>query len=273
VDREPPRLTPRRETAERIEEQPKMTLVLNEIHGMGPTRQPLMIAAADRRISNQDGSYNSSRRKVFRVPRIAGAVSYFGLAEFPQGGRQTFLSDWLQSFVRRSQAAAIADLAQDLWQALNAVVPGRLLLTQPSGLHLCGFDADGRPDFWFISNIGGMQGFEYTDLQDTYLQPASHFLGRDAGGFGLDLATGRAPVGRLQIYRNGDFRVHAIVSEALDRAFSTFREFPDFGVPNTPAEYGAYVRFKFEVIAYIYKKWARRQIVARPIDVIVLEAV
>jgi hypothetical protein len=249
-----------------------MTLVLNEIHGMGSARQPLMIAAADRRVSNQDGSYHSSRRKLFRVPRLAGALSYFGLAAFPQGRSQTFLSDWLPNFIQHSRPPSLADFAQELQNSLNAVVPSRLLSAQPSGLHLCGFDSGGRPDFWFISNIGGMNGFQYIDLRDSYLQPSSHFLGRDATEFGLDLTTGRAQIGRVQIYRNGDFRVHAVASEALDAALSALRGFPDFRLPNTPAEYGAYVQFKFEVIAYVYKKLARRQIVARPIDVFVLEA-
>jgi hypothetical protein len=249
-----------------------MTLILNEIHGMGPNQQPLMIAAADRRISNPNGSYHSSRRKVFRVARLFGAVSYFGLAAFPQGTRSTFLSDWLPAFIQRSRATSIADFAQELRDSLSAAVPRSLLVTQHSGLHVCGFDDDRRPDFWFISNIGGMNGFQYTDLRDSYFQPASHFLGRDAAAFGLDLTSGRAPIGRVQIYRNGDLRVHAIASEALDAALSALRGFPDFRLPTTPAEYGAYVQFKFEVIAYVYKKWARRQIVARPIDVFVLEA-
>src|SRR6187549_1694618 len=177
-----------------------MTLILNEIHGLGPNRQPLVIAAADRRISNQDGSYHSSRRKVFPIPRVAGAVSYFGLAAFPHRGRQIFLSDWLPDFIRRSQATSVTEFAGELHVRLNDVVPGHVLLARPSGLHLCGFDTDGRPDFWFISNIGGMQGFEYTDLRDAYSEPASNFLGRDAVSFGLDLATGRAPMGRVQIY-------------------------------------------------------------------------
>jgi len=239
---------------------------------MGPTRQPLMIAAADRRISRPDGSYHSTRRKVFPVPRISGAVSYFGLAAFSQGARQTFLSDWLPDFIQRSRVTAVETFAQELHQSLGAVVSGRLLRTQPSGLHVCGFDAEGRPDFWFISNIGAMQGFEYTDLRSAYFDPASHFRGGDTAEFGLDLATGRAPAGNVQIFRNGDVRVHTIASEALDTALSALRQFPDFRLPRTSAEYGAYVRFKFEVISYIYKKWARRQIVARPIDVLVLEA-
>jgi hypothetical protein len=249
-----------------------MTLILNEIHGMGPNRQPLMIAAADRRISNQDGSYHSSRRKVFRVSKLFGAISSFGLATFPQGSRSTFLSDWLPAFIQGSAAVTIAGFAQELRDRLNVVVPRRVLLNQPSGFHLCGLDEEGRPDFWFISNIGAMNGFHYSDLRGSYLQATSHFLGRDAIEFGLDLATGRAPIGRVKIYRNGDFRVHAIASEALDSVLSALRDFPDFRLPSTPAEYGAYVQFKFQVIAYIYKRWARRQIVARPIDILVLEA-
>lgn len=78
--------------------------------------------------------------------------------------------------------------------------------------------------------------------------------------------------GRVQIYRNGDVCVHAVASEALDTALSALRGFSDFRLPNTPADYGEYVQFKFEIIAYVYKKWARRQIVAHPIDVFVLEA-
>lgn len=76
-----------------------------------------------------------------------------------------------------------------------------------------------------------MRGFEYTDLRGVYLDPESHFLGRDADGFGLDLATGRAPTGRVQLYRNGNFRVHAIASEALDQALTTLGQFPDFRLP------------------------------------------
>ena len=249
-----------------------MTLVLNEIHGMGPSRQPFMIAAADRRISKPDGSYHSTRRKVFEVPRIAGAVSYFGLAAFSQRGKQVFLSDWLPDFIQDSRAVSIATFAQDLQQSLNSLVPGHILRTQPSGLHVCGFDAQGRPDFWYITNIGRMQGFEYTDLRSSYFQASSHFLGGDTTRFGLDPATGRAPMGHVQIFRNGDIRVHAIASEALDNALGALQQFPDFKVPRTLAEYGAYVRFKFEVIAYVYKRWAQQQIIARPIDVLVLEA-
>lgn len=249
-----------------------MTLILNEIYGRGSDRPPLMVAAADRRVTNPDGSYNSSRRKLFPVARIAGAVSYFGIAAFTQGTTQVFLSDWLPRFIRNSQTNTISDFAEELRAGLNSVVSPALLRIQPSGFHVCGFDLYGRPDFWFVSNVGAMQGFAYTDLRSSYLEPASHFLGRDAMALGFDVETGRGPEGRVQIYRNGDVRVHAVASEAIDTALSALGQFPDFRLPRTPIEYESYVRFKFEVISYIYKNWARRQIVARPIDALVLEA-
>ena len=58
--------------------------------------------------------------------------------------------------------------------------------------------------------------------------------------------------------------------ELLDVIFAQLLQFPDFKRPRTLHEYGEYVKFKFEVIAYLYKKWAKKTIIARPIDVLVL---
>jgi hypothetical protein len=248
-----------------------MTLVLNEIHGRGSILPPLIVAAGDRRISKPDGTYHSTRRKVFKVPRIAGAVSYFGLACFARHGREVYLSDWLPAFVARTSSATPETFSQQLFLELSRLINRRLLECCPSGFHICGFDEDGRPDFWFMSNIGDMTGFDYVDLRPSYFDPASHFLGRDAPNLGTDPKTGRVPVGKVQIYRNGDIRAHALVSEAIDRALTSLGRFPDFKLPKTSAEYGEYVRFKLEVIGYIYKKWARAQVIARPIDVFVCE--
>ena len=50
--------------------------------------------------------------------------------------------------------------------------------------------------------------------------------------------------------------------------FRRLAQFPeDFRMPETLFDYREYVRFKFEFIAYIYKKWARQQIIGRPFDV------
>ncbi len=45
---------------------------------------------------------------------------------------------------------------------------------------------------------------------------------------------------------------------------------PDFNRPKTIEEYADYVRFKFEFISYIYKNWAQKKIISKPIDIIIL---
>ena len=116
-----------------------------------------------------------------------------------------------------------------------------------------------------------MKGFTYT-CQDHYAEPCSHFLERDAKvTFGWDGSNlGSAKSGIMQIYRNGDFCMHVVAWKKLDSIFKEMQNFPNFNRPRNPKQYGDYVKFKFEVIAYIYKKWAKREIIARPIDVFVL---
>src|SRR4030095_370447 len=166
-----------------------MSLVLNEIHGRGDGLAPFIVAAADRRISNPDGTYHSTRRKLFAVPKIAGAVSYFGLAAFSQRGRLVFLSDWLPTFIRRTPETTPGGFAQALFQELGGLMDSRALASAPSGFHICGFDDCGRPDFWFMSNIGRMNGFAYVDLHPSCSAPASHFLVRYACARGANVIT------------------------------------------------------------------------------------
>ena len=99
---------------------------------MGLDTPPLMIAAADRRISNQDGSYHSTRLKLFPVPRFSGAISYFGLAAFPQGRNLALLSDWRPAFIRRSQVPNLGDFAANLKRERERVIPRHILATQPT---------------------------------------------------------------------------------------------------------------------------------------------
>ena len=248
-----------------------MSLVLNEIHLLDGFNRTLMVAAADRRISNLDGSYNSMRQKVFCLPRLRGAISYFGLACFPVQGKSVYLDEWLRSFIKRSTANTLNDFAVSLRIELDRQVPRQVLRNHPSGFHICGYDASGAPDFWYLSNIGGITNFDYTDLQETYAQPASHFLARDAFAFGWGAATNCPRRNGVKLYRNGDFRVHAFASEALDDLLAKLSQFRDFRQPHTPEEYGEYVKFKFQVIAYVYRTWAKAQIIAPPIDVLVLQ--
>jgi hypothetical protein len=249
-----------------------MTLILNEIHLLSGLNRTLLVAASDRRISKVDGSYDDTRPKLFRIPYLRGAISYFGLAAIKSRGKIIYLADWLPNFIaQNAQVQSLGSFAENLRDELTHRIPTSVLKVSFSGFHICGYDSRGFPDFWYLSNIGGLTDFEYTDPKAGYSVPESHFLGRDAtkppwDWDGLDpssIANG------LQVYRNGDFRAHVVAWKLLDTVFERLLMFPDFKPVKTIEDYGKYVRFKFEVIAYFYKHWANKEIIARPIDVFV----
>jgi hypothetical protein len=246
-----------------------MTLVLNEIHTRDGFKDTLMVAATDRRISNLDGTYNSTRKKLFKIEYLNGAVSYFGVASTSSG---VPLSDWLPRFITRTaNATDLRTFATRLKNEISQVIPKHILRKHPSGFHICGYQKNGLPDFWSLSNTRSIEQFKY-NCQDHYKKPSSDFLGRDAKAcFGWDGNNpGSAKSNRVQIYRNGDFRAHAIAWINLNFIFNELRKFPDFNRPRNPKQYGESVKSKFEIIAYIYKKWAKQKIIARPIDVFVI---
>lgn len=249
-----------------------MTLILNEIHAIDGFKNTLMIAAADRRIT-KDGRYYATCQKIFKIDYLNGAISYFGIASCTTGGKQTLLSDWLPNFIRRnSDSNNLQVFVSRLKKEIERIIPKEKLNKYPSGFHICAYQKDGLPDFWFLSNIGPMNGFKYT-CYDHYNEPESQFLKKDAiKNFewdGKNLKSVKSGV--IQIYRNGDFRMHVAAWEKLDSIFKMVQNFPDFNSPKSPEEYRDYVKFKFEVIAYFYKKWAKKEIIARPIDVLVLQ--
>lgn len=249
-----------------------MTLILNEIHLLNGLNETLLIAGADRRISKPDGTYDSTRRKLFPIPYLNGAVSYFGLSMVYPKGQPQYISTWLSGFIRRQSAAhSLRSFAERLGEELNRIVPPAILRDYPSGFHICGYDSRGYPDFWYLSNIRGIRNFQYVDLKPQYAPPESHFLGRDAAKeFDWDGSDPLSAKNGVQVYRNGDFRAHVAAWKSLDEIFVRLLQFPDFTRPSNPDEYGEYVKFKFEFIAYLYKKWAKKQIIARPIDVLAL---
>jgi hypothetical protein len=249
-----------------------MTLILNEIHTRDGFNSTFIVAAADRRLSNKNGSYGGTRKKLFPIPYLKGAISYFGLAVliFPDKS-ELFISDWLTAFIRKNaQCDDLASFSSNLRDELSRIVPGRILKQRPSGFHICGYNINGIPDFWYFSNIGRMQGYQYTDLMVEYGAPSSHFLDRDAKQYGWNGSDMSSVSNNIRIYRNGDLRAHVVAWEILDAILENLAKFPDFKKPTTLQRYGEYVKFKFEIIAYFYKNWARKQIIGRPIDVLVM---
>lgn len=250
-----------------------MTLILNEFHLLRGLKQTIIVAAADRRISNSDGSYDSTRKKLFSIPNFNGAIAFFGLAMVFPCGQGQYLSEWLPGFIRRQAGNFnMQDFAESLREELNRIVPSTVLSNNPSGFHICGYNKEGYPDFWYVSNIGGMTGFRYTNLMANYAPAASHFLDRDArDNFGWDGSDPLTAKNGPWVYRNGDYRAHVAAWELLDEIFTRLIQFPDFKRIRNTQDYGEYAKFKFEVIAYLYKKWANKKIIARPIDVFVLQ--
>ena len=250
-----------------------MTLILNEIHLLNGLKKTLLIAAADSRISKPDRTFDSLKRKVFRIRYFNGAVSYFGLACVYPKGRKQYLSTWLPCFIRhQSTTDSLKSFAANLRNELNEIVPRNILQKNPSGFHICGYESNGLPDFYYLSNCR-LGGFDYVDLKPRYKPPSSHFLGRDASK--VCNWDGKNPLSAengILTYRHGDFRAHDAAWDLLDEILKKMFRYPDFKQPSSPREYKEYVKFKFEFIAFLYKKWADRKRIGRPIDVLLFES-
>lgn len=249
-----------------------MTLILNEIHLLDGLNKTVLIAAADRRISKPDGSYEATRKKLFPIPYLNGTISYFGLASVYPKGEMQYLSHWLPNFInKQSGTPDLETFTENLRDALHQIIPEAALQRHASGFHIAGYNSQGLPEFWHLSNIGDMRDFRYVDFKPRYGPPSPDFLGRDAQkNFGWDGSDPSSARNGVQTYRNGDFRAHVAAWEALDDVFGMLLQFPDFKRPSNPDEYGEWIRFKFEFIAYLYKKWAKKEIIAPPIDVRVM---
>lgn len=116
-----------------------MTLVLNEIHLIEGLKRTFLIAAADRRLTKPDGSRHDAHPKLFEIPYLNGAISYFGLAEFTKAGKSVRMWDVLPAFVRSH--ATLPDLgtfSAALRDELERAIPKSLLKENPLGFHICG---------------------------------------------------------------------------------------------------------------------------------------
>jgi hypothetical protein len=236
-----------------------MTLLATEIHNHDDPTNAFIVFAADRRITLENGGYGGTRKKVFELPLLTGAVGYFGLAEVVDGQKQKPMQDWLRNFIHRTaDSPTLREFAERLASALNAAVPSGWKQTVRSGFHIAGFNAAGEPEFWFVRNIddnGEPTLREYKARED--------FQRRDAR---------RLSPGSVMIYRNGDLRPHEAAWTKLDESLGRLLQVPGFRQVRSPVDYKEWVRFKMEVIAYFYKKYHPHPIIARPIDVILLRS-
>ena len=166
------------------------------------------------------------------------------------------MTDWVSAHVRADRSASLDAFAAGLTDRLNDQVPKKHRRTIISGFHLAGFDEAGLATFWFIRNScadPSVQLGSYEARED--------FQGRDAP---------KLSVTGVQIYRNGDIRSHVLLWTKLDKALTPLLNFPDFRRITTPERSTEWIRFKLEVIAYVYRQWCTSSIIGRPIDVVCL---
>jgi hypothetical protein len=182
-----------------------------------------------------------------------------------------YVSDWLRTFSRhRSDIRTLREFAFQLRDALHAYIPAVTLGKSPSGFHICGYNAQGLPEFWYLSNMGGMSDFAYTDIRCRYSEPTSDFLERDAKTIGWDGVHNGSVANTGWVYRNGDFRAHAVAFERLDQILSEMISSTTFRQLKKPEDLVEWTRFKMRFVSSLYRKYAKRQIIGTPIDTLFL---
>lgn len=244
-----------------------MSLITNEIHVRNGFKNTVLVFAADRLITKPNRP-PVVRPKLFKIPYLEAGISYFGLAEVFPSGRTVYMSDWLQYFINRQAGIReLGEFAFKLRDALHLVIPLETLQANASGFHICGYTLRGLPDFWYLSNIGGMEQYWHTGLMPRYEEPQSHFLERDAKELGWDGKDVSSVQNKGRIYRNGDFRGHVVAWDALGQILENMQSFPDFKKQRTVEDYETTVKFKFKVIERIYKEFCRKPKVGGGVDV------
>ncbi len=235
-----------------------MTLLVTEIHNHNEPDDARIIFAADRRITH-NGHYVDTRKKIFEVPRLHAGIGYFGLAEVGSGVAARPMNEWVGRHLRQNTAVStLAEFSNALAESLNLAVPQSHRWHIPSGFHIAGFDDGGRVEFWFVRNVED----DRTTCTGTY-SAREDFQRRDKANLQR---------GQHQIYRNGDLLPHVLLWETLDGALMPLLNRADFRPIRTTGEYAEWVRFKMEVIAYVYKKYCKRPVIGRPIDAFCISA-
>lgn len=239
-----------------------MTIQANELHIGKSITDSTWVHVSDRRIS-LDGRFHSRRRKTFEIPYLRASIGYFGLAQ-PNIG--DFFSSWVPNTIRHGAGIKdLVDFASFFEERLNRDVSKAFLRANPSGFHLCGFAADGLPEFYFIRNIESMVGPFYKGFRDSYYK-TEDFRSRDAikDKFG-NVRSIDDLKNCVFFYVNGDLRSFWRFWLGASDFINTVSGDPTFKNLNTV---GARAKWKLEAFASFYEKHSKAQTIGRPIDLI-----
>lgn len=247
-----------------------MTLIATEIHARDDLQKSVIFFTADRRISRR-GKYRYVARKIFPIKYLNAGIGFFGTATVFPSGKKCSMSKWLKQFVDSNYGvSSMFDFAHKLKTELDQVLPQHIKTSQPSGFHLAGYNKNKLPEFWFITNIGGFSQGKYINLKGRFFV-SEDFLRRDARKFGFNGKSPKVKGPFTWIYRNGDVRAHELAWKNLDKMLFRFLAFPDFKKINTTKKFENLLKFKMEIICSLYKKYCRRSIIGKPIDVFTIK--
>ncbi len=187
--------------------------------------------------------------KLLPVPRLNAGISYWGFGQL--GGMPT--DDWLRSFFRRNrgQYTSMTSLASLLESELRRCVRPINLMRHPNGtfgIHLAGFVSTQSgilPAFYHIHN-GPSQALPAAPINPTLINA------------NFDRPPQVYPPGVFYRTRNGDFRLYAVVFQALENLFNYLGR-QGFVIPHPSALHvsplrarAEYLRFHIKTMAKIY---------------------
>ena len=239
-----------------------MTLLVNEIHIRGDLHHCLILFAADRRITLPGKAPPKFMKKVMEITHLNAGIGYYGLAEISSN---VYLAGWLPNFINNASGTkSLQEFCTKLCDELNQKVNKTWLSKQPSGFHICGYNADGFPELWHICNHG-MQRYIYKDFSQQY-ELSEDFLRRDAVAQGFDGTNPAVSQPFIQYYINGDVRAFHSVWRRLDEFLGEMFTYGDFKRPRQSNEYIEVVKWKMKVIASFYQQFAMQPIIGGSID-------
>ena len=245
-----------------------MTLILTELSATG------IAMATDSAISVVKNGKLSSKdqqewKKLLRVPRIKGAISYWGWIGLISK-RQRF-DEWLEHRIKNGSYRDVASLADYLADELNQAVNNEVL-AQPVGLHVTGYAkwADGvsRPILYHVHNGHGLARVGRlvqkddgkilrTTIEDE-LDPRELFSRHNDFSPESINATKFIELlnsGNAHFTRNGEYGRFSLIQEELNALFETLNT-AGISIPKNPHTLGGrvgHLKALLEISIEIYK--------------------
>jgi hypothetical protein len=243
-----------------------VTLVVNEVHydPKAPS-EAVYVCAADRRITDwETGKPIGSRVKIFAVDGILATVSYFGLTDYKLD--RTF-EDFLEGLKCQGRWTSLGSFALWLTGQLNAIVEKSWLRDRPSGFHVAGFSRSAIPEMWFITNIGGLEGYRYASLRTHY--EVSERLRVDIKGAFCPFA-GNFLHRIGYAHANGDLRAFNGAWGGLMQMERDLREALGDSKILTANDRANALQWKLDTVSEYYRHLTSKALIGKPIDVFIV---